>query len=204
MGTRGLFGFIYKGVRYIMYKHFDCYPCGLGAEIVEQLLKALEEGRLYTEWIDKLDALRIVDEDGDPPTKEDIEALADYTNLGVGEGCTDDWYCLTHKLQGSLEDVLESGYLLTGILEKDVRSEKGWKSRVCGTEYAYVVNLDKKVLEFHNFSDRRAHISLTPEALADWIEPYKERERKRLAPFDVAFTEDISPPKRRRKTKTTE
>src|SRR5687767_14362420 len=37
MGTRGLYCFLYKGIYYIIYNHWDSYPEGLGETLLEQL-----------------------------------------------------------------------------------------------------------------------------------------------------------------------
>lgn len=38
MGTRGLLGLIVQGKRHAAYNHWDSYPSGLGAKIVEFIL----------------------------------------------------------------------------------------------------------------------------------------------------------------------
>jgi hypothetical protein len=39
MGTRGYYVFLFNGVYYVYYNHFDSYPSGLGLQIVEELSK---------------------------------------------------------------------------------------------------------------------------------------------------------------------
>ena len=43
MGTRGLVGFISKGVRKGTYNHFDSYPSGLGDDIIKFILACSDE-----------------------------------------------------------------------------------------------------------------------------------------------------------------
>lgn len=42
MGTRGLVGFIIKGVRKGAYNHYDSYPAGLGNDIIRFILSLSE------------------------------------------------------------------------------------------------------------------------------------------------------------------
>jgi len=43
MGTRGILGFITKGVRKGIYNHFDSYPSGLGDAIIKFILAHTDE-----------------------------------------------------------------------------------------------------------------------------------------------------------------
>jgi hypothetical protein len=43
MGTRGILGFITKGVRKGTYNHFDSYPSGLGDAIIKFILAHTDE-----------------------------------------------------------------------------------------------------------------------------------------------------------------
>lgn len=139
MGTRGLFGFFYKGKYYVVYNHWDSYPKGLGAIIVKELKQAIEEGRLE-EWINLLIQIKIVDE-SIPPTAEEIEKLKIYADLKVSHQSYEDWYCLLRNCQGSLEKVLASGYMVNHV---DEDGNPIWE------EYAYIVNLDTNKLDFYN------------------------------------------------------
>ena len=56
MGTRGIYGFFYKGKFYCFYNHWDSYPRGLGVTLLKELVKIVEEGRL-NEWKEKLELL---------------------------------------------------------------------------------------------------------------------------------------------------
>ena len=46
MGTRGLFGFCYKGNYYIVFNHWDSFPSILGADLVKQLKIAIKNESL--------------------------------------------------------------------------------------------------------------------------------------------------------------
>lgn len=138
MGTRGLFGFYYKGKYYVVYNHFDSYPEGLGSDIINEIKKAILEGKL-DEWKNKLININIVNEDK-VPTSEDIERLAYFTDLSVSRGSTSDWYCLLRRTQGSLEKVLDSGYIINSV-----------DSAGCPRfeEYAYILNFDTNLFDFY-------------------------------------------------------
>ena len=140
MGTRGLFGFYYKGKYYVAYNHFDSYPDGLGAAVVAELRRAVRENRL-AEWIQLLEQLKVISPKV-PPTAEDIEKLRPYTDLSVSGQSTKDWYCLLRKCQGSLEETLKSGYIDNNV---DAQGRPDWKY----LEYGYIVNFDTQKLDFY-------------------------------------------------------
>lgn len=140
MGTRGFFGFYYKGKYYLIFNHYDSYPEWLGRIIVSELKVAIDRNRLE-EWKLRLDGIKVVTDDI-PPTEQDIERLKEYTNTAVSRQTVYDWYCLVHKCQGSLETVLDSGY----IYKHADTPEECWAS---WTECGYVINLDMKKLEFY-------------------------------------------------------
>lgn len=133
MGTRGLFGFYIGGRWLVMYKQLDSYPEGLGANLIKEILKAIQDGT-FDEWKSKVLSLKVVDEDI-KPVSEDIEALKPYTDLTVSRCSTDDWYCLTRKCQGSYDAIFESGYLYNCINER---------GRPCMQEYNYIIDFDNE------------------------------------------------------------
>lgn len=147
MGTRGLFGFYCKGKFFVVYNHWDSYPTGLGKQVVDQLKKTIQSGQ-FEEWFVLLEKLKIVKEHV-PPTPQDIERLKPYTDLSVSNRLsttqwTSDWYCLLRGCQGSLEKVLQSGYLINNVNDNEVPY---WQ------EYAYVVNMDTRKLDFYAGED---------------------------------------------------
>jgi hypothetical protein len=76
MGTRGLFGFRYKGKYYLFYNHWDSYITGLGADIISQIKEAIDHNRLE-EWKEKVLLFEIVNDDIEP-TAEQIERLKPF------------------------------------------------------------------------------------------------------------------------------
>jgi len=57
MGTRGIFGFIYKGKRYIVYNHFDSYPSGLGLWLLIEIISLALPSCDFSSWIEKLEKI---------------------------------------------------------------------------------------------------------------------------------------------------
>ena len=157
MGTRGLFGFYHKGKYYVVYNHFDSYPDGLGRDIVEQIKYALENN-LLDQWKKQLDELKIVSFDM-IPTSEDIEKLKNYTNLEVGGQATHDWYCLLRCCQGSLMDVLNSGYLLNRVNDD---------GKPLFQECAYILNFDNESFDFYCGDKLIKSYALSMNDLPDW------------------------------------
>lgn len=141
MGTRGLFGFYYKGKYYLVYNHYDSYPDGLGNDIVYEINNALKTGEFNT-WLNLFLSLKIVTYN-DIPTDKDINALHDFTDLNVSTKSTSDWYCLLRGCQGSLTMVLKSGYLLNYAINDTFEF----------LEYSYIVNFDTDKFDFYVGND---------------------------------------------------
>jgi hypothetical protein len=136
MGTNGLFGFYYKGKYYIMYNHYDSYYSGgLGENLFNEVMLMFSNNEIDI-WIEKLQKLKIIS-DEDKPTEEDIEKCSIYTDLSVSHQSTSDWYCLLRKCQGSLKNILDSGYLL---IDSEYESEESLKEECFG--YIYVLDFD--------------------------------------------------------------
>ncbi len=157
MGTRGLFGFYYKGKYYVIYNHWDSYPSGLGQEIVDQIKNAIASGN-FEQWKIALETIIVVD-DQIPPTEDDIKALEKYTNLSVSMQNTSDWYCLLRNCQGSLQAVIDAGYLINSVDKDGVPFFE---------EYAYIVNYNTDCLDFYIGSKKKQ--SYCFEKLPDFSE----------------------------------
>ena len=142
MGTRGLFGFYYKGNYYLFYNHFDSYTEGLGRDLINEIKTAISENRL-DEWKDKILMLKKVSED-DHPTDDDINKLKEFTDLRVSNQSTSDWYCLLRKCQGSYEKCLSSGYYL------DSNYNETYLTGDIFIEYSYILNFDTNKFECYS------------------------------------------------------
>lgn len=145
MGTRGLFGFFFRGKFYVVYNHFDSYPSGLGVALLQELIAAIEANRL-DEWRCKLESIRVVSED-DETSEEDVG-----------------WYEKLHECQGSFERVLASGYLLNAL---DRAGEPQWQ------EYAYVVNFDEQTFDFYAETKHVMSHKLEKERLAHLLHAFR-------------------------------
>lgn len=135
MGTRGCYGFYKDGVTKATYNHFDSYIEGLGKDILDFI------GNTSIPIMNKIfDKIELVRED-DIPTIEQIENCQKYTDLDVSNKSIMDFYCLLRKAQGDLNAYkTDLKYMI------DSKEFLG-NSLFC--EYAYIINLDKNVLEFY-------------------------------------------------------
>lgn len=156
MGTRGAFGVIIGEQEKIGYNQFDSYPDGMGIENLRWLRDAdLDEVRRLAQ------AAKVVSNDT-PPTAKEVKALAAFTNLGVSEQSTKDWYCLTHQTHGYIGEMLACGYIDDSHLFP-------LDSLFC--EWAYLVDFDRNVFEvyegFQKDLPQRGHWAGRPTAKED-------------------------------------
>ena len=138
MGTRGLYGFRKNGVDKTTYNHFDSYPDGLGADVINFIKKhSIDELKQFYDRIQMVQKLAT-------PTKEEIKTCVDagLCDLSVSKQSTNDWYCLLRNVQGDLEALYNSpvAYMIDN-------SDFIKDSLFC--EYAYIINLDINALEFY-------------------------------------------------------
>lgn len=129
MGTRGVIAFKVGGEVKGSYNHWDSYPSGLGNVMLDFLRK--EDGTSdEAKW--KARSLEAIAENR-KPTKEEVERLKPFTDLGVSEGSTTDWYCLLRETQYNPAKILEAGLY------------QPWE--VPAEEFTYVVDYDERKLE---------------------------------------------------------
>ena len=136
MGTRGTTGFRVNGKDYISYQQFDSYPDGVGVSVCDAVKEIMKDKDKAVILAGKLQLVG----DNKKPTAKDIEALAEYTDLGVSNQNTDDWYCLLRKTQGDPMAILKSGY---------VKDSAGFMADSLFCEFSYIINLDDDILEFY-------------------------------------------------------
>jgi hypothetical protein len=135
MGTRGAYGFVLNGREIATYNHYDSYPEGLGVEVLGFVSETSDkELRQIAEGIELVD-------ESFKPTKEQVEACKEWTDLGVSNQSVEDWYCLLRKAQGNflalkngLRFMIDSSTFLLDSL-------------FC--EWAYLINLDTGKLEVY-------------------------------------------------------
>ncbi len=135
MGTRGVVGFHKKGVDKIAYQQYDSYPEGIGSDVVE-FVRNTSIFAMHQIF----DGIEVVSNEV-KPTPEQIAHCEPWTDLGVSEQSTADWYCLTRDAQGNLE-VYKAGlrYMLDA-------ADFLKNSLYC--EWGYIINLDENVLEIY-------------------------------------------------------
>ncbi len=127
MGTRGKFGFSYKGKYYIGYNHWDSYLSGLGVRLILEIIHADLD-----EWIKLLENIKEVSDDEAEPTPEEIKKLEGYADMS---GCSKfkSWDKILELTQGSFYHMLHAGYLVN-VNDYDVDEE-----------FIYLLDLDNKV-----------------------------------------------------------
>ena len=136
MGTRGMYGFRFNGVEKCSYNHFDSYPDYLGANMAEFCEKHSvdEMKRLFNR-------IKLVSEDS-VPSDAQIDKMEPFADETVGKRTVQDWYCLLRELQGDLEKLIQIPGEVYMIDNHDFIKD----SLFC--EYAYIIDLNKEVLEF--------------------------------------------------------
>ena len=139
MGTRGLYGFRYRGVDKTVYNQNYSYPDCLGSDMLEYCSKHDIETmkKIY-------DNIYLVNESVKPTQKDiDLCVTAGWYDGNVSRQTPDEWYCLLRNTQGDLS-VYDS--YMDGKLPMIDNHHFIEDSLFC--EYAYIINLDDEVLEF--------------------------------------------------------
>ncbi len=136
MGTRGAYGFRIDGEDKVTYNHFDSYPSGLGRDLLKEL-RGCDRQRLFEV------ARKLVLVDGkSKPTPEQIEQLRKYANTDVSTRSLDEWYVLLRETQGTILPWLNGEVPVMIDNHSFLRD-----SLFC--EWAYIVNLDERILEIY-------------------------------------------------------
>lgn len=145
MTTRGLIGFIYRGISYYVFNSYDSYYSYLGLLILKELINMLKNNQL-NEWLNKFNSLKIVNAN-DEISDEDLLLL------GCEKTVNSDYkYCygddiIEYKLKNgdavtTFETVLNHKYLLSNF--KPIHNEViTSENRSCPPyEYIYIINFD--------------------------------------------------------------
>lgn len=143
MSTRGAYGFHYNGHDYITYNHFDSYPEGLGAKVVE-FVENVNKSNGWELVRNAVSNLRAVESE-DTPTKQEEREFACYKqDLGHDKPS---YYQLLRNTQGDLQAMVSLGIYIDS-------SDFIIDSLFC--EHAYIINLDDMVLEvYEGFNKNR-------------------------------------------------
>jgi len=150
MGTHGLYGFIYKGRLYLTYCHYDGYLEGLGINLMREIKHAVETGLIQI-WKQKMETIRIVNENDDTASDDEIKKLLPWTDVSSyppNPNGETKWYWLLHKCQGSFVRGFESGYLLAKVETNAISNpiDEGLEN---DASYVYVLNFDKMEYSIH-------------------------------------------------------
>jgi hypothetical protein len=171
MGTRGFITFVVGGEEKTSYNHFDSYPDGLG-------LTMLEWARGVTDWNaarTQAGQLRLVTDETEPPTPEDIERFRQYSwNREQHGGPADlrpgqQWYDLLHETQGDPAKILEAGV---------TEDSRNFPMDSLFAEWGYVIDLDASMFEVYRGFQREAHAEgrfadrAARETYAEGVGPY--------------------------------
>lgn len=144
MSTRGLYGIRKDGVDKCTYNHSDSYPSWLGRKVLEFCANTTVEN--LEKFFNKIELV----EESSKPTEEQIKKCveAGYYNGLVSTKSVDDWYCLLRNLQGNFDEYQD---LIDNDESKTIFMTDGidfiQDSLFC--EYAYIINIDDKTLEFY-------------------------------------------------------
>lgn len=138
MGTRGAYGFRLDETDYVTYNHFDSYPDDLGREIAEAITSYLDSGKTLEQMADKVQGLKLIQDEDQEPTAEELAAFAAYRDEKVSTG--KNWYSLLRDMQGNILEHLEAGVMI---------DSHGFLMDSLFCEWAYIVNLDTGMLEVY-------------------------------------------------------
>lgn len=141
MGTRGLIGIRVGGQFHGTYNHFDSYPEGLGEEVAD-FAANLNPAALET-FRGRAQALTWVDAKS-TPTPEQIDRYKKFADEDVSSKKLTEWYVLLRAAQGV--DTLKG--IADGSLAHLIDNSEFVKDSVF-CEYAYILDLDRAVLEFY-------------------------------------------------------
>lgn len=139
MGTRGTYGLRKDGIDKLTYNHWDSYPDCLGKTVVEFCKNhSIEE---LNNIFNKI----IMVKENHIPTERQIKDCIEngYADFSVADGIETNWYCLLRNCQGDLECLAKAEEYAYMTDSEDFIKD----SLFC--EYAYIINLDDKVLEFY-------------------------------------------------------
>lgn len=146
MGTRGFLGFVADERELITYNHWDSYPDGLGAVMLEWISGVASADKSLTKLREGVLGLRLVG-DSDETTPADREQYAHWGDAHVGGGL-DTWYGLLRGTQGKPEAILSCGVMIDG-------SEFPYDSLYA--EWGYIVDLDARVFEVYEGFQHSPH-----------------------------------------------
>lgn len=162
MGTRGLIGFIIKGVRKGAYNHFDSYPEGLGNDIVKFILALRKEDIIKMQTLVEAVSTRCSAIRRLPGTLADPPPQLVWVTE-IDSSTTHNRDLLQRVWEGQKEVVDATDFLYDGMF----------------CEYAYFVDFDKRRIEvFAGWEGLTAMWSFEGLAKDRFVDIYKVGERR--------------------------
>ncbi len=146
-------GLHHKQITKATYNHFDSYPDGVGADILQELKEALKEHGLE-KLRQRFEKIVMIKKGNEKPSPEMIEKYDKHKNTGVGGPMNNTevktWYQLLRNTQGSLKPYFD------GTVEHMIDSLSFiYDSLFC--EWVYIVNLDEELLEVYEGFQEKPH-----------------------------------------------
>ena len=130
MGTSGYISFIADHQAKNAYSHLDSGPDDLGLKMLRWLRSASAQPEPLKAAIR---GLKVVSDDGEPPTAEEVSRFRHYSDRSVGDPSME-WYALLRRTQGDPTAILACGYV---VYEDD---PSGWIYEVNTDEQSFSVN----------------------------------------------------------------
>ena len=145
MGTRGSVIIIQDKKAKGYYNQYDCYPDGLGEELIEELKKVDKVKDGWKQFMENMKKVKLVKE-SEKPSEEVQKKYKEngFYSSNVSTGSSEEWYCLLRELQGA--KYIRA--IMAGKIEHMVDGTNFIQFSL-SCEYAYVVDLDNMVLEFY-------------------------------------------------------
>jgi hypothetical protein len=140
MGTRGAFGFKYRGIYYMFYNNSDSYFTYLGIKLLKEI-KNMLENKCMDAWISKLLSLKLI--------SEVYTESKDYTTTtDIDAETKDNIKKLFNGYISSYELALTTGYVDIDNVSIDITK----LYNDVFMEYVYVLNLDDKKIEISKYN----------------------------------------------------
>lgn len=142
MGERGVWGLRLNETDKVSYMQW-CSPTGTGRTILDAVREHNDE-HLAGTFFRLVDVNASVGDDDVviEPTAADIERYAPWTDLGVSNCSTSDWYCLLRHAQGEVEPFID------GRIDHYYGSAD-FLADSLSCEWAFIINMDERTVEFY-------------------------------------------------------
>jgi hypothetical protein len=144
MGTRSSVIIFQDGKAKGYYNQYDGYPEGLGTDIIKEL-KKVDKAKGWDVFKANCKKVKLVDENKKPSAAIQKKYVENgFYNEKVGSQSTEDWYSLLRECQGAA--------YIPAIMDGKVQHMCDGTNFVQSSlfcEYAYVIDLDKMVVEFY-------------------------------------------------------